>query len=82
MELRRDVGYVPQDLVLFYGSVRENIALGAPGVDDVAVLRAAEQAGVTDFVNRHPRGFTRAEETLQSLSGLLILQDDDPPLAH
>ena len=57
VELRRDVGYVPQDLVLFYGSVRENIALGAPGIDDVAVLRAAEQAGVTEFVNRHPRGF-------------------------
>jgi len=57
VELRRDIGYVPQDVMLFYGSVRDNIVLGAPGTDDVAVLRAAEQAGVTEFVNRHPRGF-------------------------
>jgi ATP-binding cassette, subfamily C, bacterial LapB len=57
VELRRDIGYVPQDLVLFYGSVRDNIVLGAPRSDDAAVLRAAEQAGVTEFVNRHPRGF-------------------------
>jgi ATP-binding cassette, subfamily C, bacterial LapB len=57
VELRRDVGYVPQDLVLFYGSVRDNIVLGAPRIEDAAVLRAAEQAGVTEFVNLHPRGF-------------------------
>jgi ATP-binding cassette subfamily C protein LapB len=57
VELRRDIGYVPQDIVLFYGSVRDNIVLGAPDTDDAAVLRAAEQAGVTEFVNRHPRGF-------------------------
>jgi ATP-binding cassette subfamily C protein LapB len=56
-DLRRDVGYVPQDIVLFYGSVRDNIVLGAPGCDDAAVLQAAEQAGVTEFVNLHPRGF-------------------------
>jgi ATP-binding cassette subfamily C protein LapB len=57
VELRRDVGYVPQDLVLFYGSVRDNIVLGAPRIEDAAMLRAAEQAGVTEFVNLHPRGF-------------------------
>jgi ATP-binding cassette, subfamily C, bacterial LapB len=57
VELRRDVGYVPQDIVLFYGSVRDNIVLGTPRIEDAAVLRAAEQAGVTEFVNLHPRGF-------------------------
>jgi ATP-binding cassette subfamily C protein LapB len=57
VELRRDIGYVPQDIVLFYGSVRDNIVIGAPRIDDAAVLRAAGQAGVTDFVNSHPRGF-------------------------
>ena len=56
-ELRRDIGYVPQDIVLFYGSVRDNIVLGAPRIDDAAVLQAAGQAGVTEFVNSHPRGF-------------------------
>ena len=43
--------------MLFYGSVRDNIALGAPFADDAAVLRAAEIAGVTEFINRHPSGF-------------------------
>lgn len=56
-ELRRNIGYVPQDVVLFYGTVRDNIIMGAPYVDDSAMLRAAEIAGVADFVNRHPMGF-------------------------
>jgi len=55
--LRRHIGYVPQDIVLFRGSVRDNIVLHAPWVDDAAMLRAAEIAGVTEFVNRSPRGF-------------------------
>jgi ATP-binding cassette subfamily C protein LapB len=56
-ELRRGIGHVPQDIVLFNGSVRDNIVLGAPSADDAAVLRAAQIAGVTDFVNRLPNGF-------------------------
>ena len=56
-DLRRAIGYVPQDVVLFYGTVKDNIVLGAPYVDDSMVLRAAEIAGVTEFVNRHPQGF-------------------------
>jgi ATP-binding cassette subfamily C protein LapB len=55
--LRSDIGYVPQDITLFYGSVRDNIVLGAPYADDKAVLRAAQIAGVTEFVNRSPYGF-------------------------
>ncbi len=56
-DLRHNIGYVPQDVMLFYGSVRDNIVLGAPYVDDAAMLHAAEIAGVAEFVNRHPRGF-------------------------
>jgi ATP-binding cassette subfamily C protein LapB len=37
--------------------VRDNIAYGAPHVDDATVERAAQLAGVTDFVRTHPRGF-------------------------
>lgn len=55
--MRRNIGYVPQDLILFYGTVKENITFGAPFADDMAVLRAAKIAGVTDFVARHPQGF-------------------------
>lgn len=54
---RRNIGYVPQDLVLFYGTVKDNIVYGAPFVDDRAVLKAARIAGVTEFVARHPQGF-------------------------
>mgnify|MGYP000016157536 FL=1 len=57
VDLRRNVGYAPQDVNLFYGSVRDNIVMGAPFADDVAVLKAAGIAGVTEFVNRHPAGF-------------------------
>ena len=50
--------------------MRDNIVLGAPGADDAAVLRAAEQAGVTEFVDRHPHGFAmQVGERGEGLSG-------------
>ncbi|GAB4351496.1 MAG: type I secretion system permease/ATPase [Gammaproteobacteria bacterium] len=69
-ELRRSIGYVPQDVTLFYGSLKENIAKGAPYADDQAVLRAAEQSGVSTFANLHPSGFDMLiGERGESLSG-------------
>ncbi|HSE76915.1 MAG TPA: type I secretion system permease/ATPase [Alphaproteobacteria bacterium] len=56
-ELRRSIGCVPQDVFLFSGTVRENICIGVPNVDDAAVLRAATIAGVDDFLKRHPQGY-------------------------
>ncbi|MCG2634226.1 MAG: type I secretion system permease/ATPase [Gammaproteobacteria bacterium] len=56
-DLRRNIGYVPQDIALFFGSVRDNIVYGAPHVDDAAMLRAAEIAGVNAFVDSHPAGY-------------------------
>ncbi len=56
-DLRRNVGYVSQDNYLFFGTVRDNIAFGAPHLDDQAILRAAHVAGVTDFLRTHPHGF-------------------------
>jgi ATP-binding cassette subfamily C protein LapB len=68
--LRRDIGYVPQDIILFRGSVRDNIVLHAPYIDDADMLRAAEIAGVTEFVNRSPRGFElQVGERGEALSG-------------
>jgi len=69
-ELRRAIGFVPQDVTLFYGSLRHNIALGAPHAEDEAVLAAADIAGVTEFANAHPRGFDMLiGERGESLSG-------------
>ena len=56
-DVRRNIGYVPQDITLFFGSVRENITYGAPYVDDKTILKAAQMAGVTSFVDKHPLGF-------------------------
>ncbi|NMG73851.1 type I secretion system permease/ATPase [Aromatoleum diolicum] len=69
-ELRRHVGYVPQDVTLFYGTLRENITMAAPLADDAVVLHAAETAGITEFVNTHPQGFDmQVGERGASLSG-------------
>jgi ATP-binding cassette, subfamily C, bacterial LapB len=69
-DLRRNIGYVSQDVTLFYGTLRDNISIGAPYADDAAILAAAEAAGLTDFVNRHPDGFDMMiGERGDSLSG-------------
>ncbi len=56
-DVRRNLAYVSQDVNLFYGTLRENITLGVPYADELAVLAASRIAGLDDFVNRHPRGF-------------------------
>ncbi|MCF8199418.1 MAG: type I secretion system permease/ATPase [Sulfuritalea sp.] len=69
-DLRRNVGYVEQDTLLFYGSMRENITLRAPYADDLAVVTAAEVGGLSEFVNRHPDGYDMViGERGASLSG-------------
>jgi len=69
-DVRRNVGYVAQDSMLIYGSLRENITIGAPYADDQAVVAAAEMGGLTQFVNRHPQGFDMViGERGDSLSG-------------
>ncbi len=70
VELRSRVGYVSQDNYLFYGTVRENISFGAVNADDRMILRAANIAGVTDFIRAHPAGFGMpVGERGMSLSG-------------
>ena len=56
-ELRKNIGYVPDEPLLFFGTVRDNIVFGAPYVDDLAVLRAADISCSSYFINRHPQGF-------------------------
>ena len=69
-DLRRQVGYVPQDTTLFYGSLRDNLTIGYQGATDAEVLRAAEISGIKEFVDAHPRGFDMlVSERGESLSG-------------
>jgi ATP-binding cassette subfamily C protein LapB len=69
-ELRSRIGYVPQDVTLFYGSLRDNLTLSNPQVSDSALVRAVEIANLSEFVNRHPQGFDMMiGERGESLSG-------------
>lgn len=69
-ELRSRVGYVPQDVTLFYGSLRDNLTLSNSQASDAALVRAAEIANLSDFINRHPQGFDMVvSERGDSLSG-------------
>ncbi|GAA0584976.1 type I secretion system permease/ATPase [Halomonas salifodinae] len=72
MDLRRHIGYVPQDVSLFFGSLRDNIIAGAgsEGVSDEVLQQALEVAGLTELVNRHPLGLDMpVGERGESLSG-------------
>jgi ATP-binding cassette subfamily C protein LapB len=69
-DLRRNVGAVQQSPQLFYGTVRSNITMGHETAPDRAVLRAAELAGVTDFLRDSQAGLdTQVGERGEALSG-------------
>ncbi len=55
-ELRRNIGCVAQEVDLFFGSLRDNIAMGMPQATDEKILEAVRLSGLTDFVNQHPLG--------------------------
>ena len=68
--LRRQIGVVLQENVLFARSVRENIALAAPGASLDAVMAAARLAGAHDFIMELPEGYdTAVGEHGSTLSG-------------
>jgi ATP-binding cassette subfamily C protein LapB len=56
--VRRVVGYMPQDVALFFGSLRDNIALGHPMARDEEITEAATMAGLADYINQHPAGLS------------------------
>ncbi len=59
IDIRRNIGCVPQESQLFYGSIRDNITLGRPLADDRDILDAANRAGVTAFSQSDPAGLER-----------------------
>ncbi len=69
-DLRSRTGFLPQEVVLFYGTVRDNIALGDPTINDHLILRASVISGVADFVRKHPSGYgAQVGEQGRNLSG-------------
>ncbi len=69
-DLRGRIGYLSQDNYLFYGTLRDNIAMGVPNADDRMIMRAADVAGVTEFARNHPAGFgLQVGERGMALSG-------------
>lgn len=55
-DLRHNFSYVPQDISLFSGTVRENITFKAPHSEDHEIIRAATLGCVNHFTDRHPMG--------------------------
>ena len=55
--LRRNIGYVGQQPVLFAGTVRQNILLGKPDATEAEILEAAKAANAFEFISRLGDGF-------------------------
>jgi ATP-binding cassette, subfamily B, multidrug efflux pump len=69
-DLLQQVGIVPQETVLFSGTVRDNIRYGRPGASEEEVVAAAKAAQAHDFIMSLPQGYdTRIEERGVNLSG-------------
>jgi ATP-binding cassette subfamily C protein LapB len=69
-DLRTGIGFAMQDTDLFFGKLRDNIALGKPEATDEEILQAARLSGVESFIAGHPMGYDMPiSEGGRSLSG-------------
>jgi ATP-binding cassette subfamily C protein LapB len=69
-DLRTGIGFAMQDTDLFFGKLRDNIALGKPEATDEEILDAARLSGVESFIAGHPMGYDMPiSEGGRSLSG-------------
>jgi len=66
--LRGNMSIVPQDVILFGGSIRENIAYGKPDATEEEIFKAAKQANALNFINGFPEKF----ETLVGERGIKL----------
>ena len=55
-ELRNQMAFVPQEVILFGGTIQENIAYGNPDASDAEIKAAADQANATEFISQFPDG--------------------------
>lgn len=67
-ELRKQIALVPQDVILFAGSIKDNIAYGKPNATDAEIADAAQKANALDFINSFPDKF----ETLVGERGIQL----------
>jgi ATP-binding cassette subfamily B protein len=68
--LRGAIGYVSQDVFLFHGTIRDNLAYGRPDATEAEIREAARQAEADGFVSAFPDGYdTVVGERGQTLSG-------------
>lgn len=68
--VRQQIGIVPQDCLLFEGTIRENISMNHPEADTESVIRVARAAAAHDFIMELPEGYgTRLGERGSGLSG-------------
>ncbi len=69
-ELRKKIALVPQDVILFAGTIRDNIAYGRPNATEAEIEAAAKQANAYDFIQSFPDKFdTKVGERGIQLSG-------------
>lgn len=67
---RKNIGIVPQEVMLFGGSIRENIAYGRPQATEAEIVAAAKQANAWEFIESFPEGLaTRVGDRGVKLSG-------------
>ncbi|MCK9455627.1 ATP-binding cassette domain-containing protein, partial [Sulfurimonas sp.] len=69
-DLRKNMGYVSQDVMLFRGTVKENITFCASHASDFSMIRAAQISTTSEFIKKHPKGYEMPiGERGQGLSG-------------
>jgi ATP-binding cassette subfamily B protein len=68
--LRQHIAFVGQDVFLFHGTIRDNIAIGKPGATDDEIVAAAKAAHAHEFVSGFPNGYaSKVGERGVALSG-------------
>ena len=56
-QLRKQMAFVPQDVILFGGTIKENIAYGKPDASDEEIIEASKKANAHEFVSRFPESY-------------------------